>query len=228
MGMQHIMCYSGLVYCNSLVLVFHFNSCCLTTPANTYNENELLALIALGDEIAFRRVYDHYRKRIYSYAFNLTESEDRAGDLVQEIFLKVWVNREKLPGLDNFSAWLHAIARNYFFDTVKKMATETKVYKNLRIVTDEGTDETNHFILNRENEAILLQLLEKLPAQQRLVLQLKSQGYKLDEIAGEMDISKNTVKVHLKRALATLREYLKNRPDTTLVILVMLLSRSGF
>jgi hypothetical protein len=68
-----------------------------------YEGRELLTRIATGDEEAFRQIYDQYRKRIYSYAYNLTESKDRAGEVVQEVFVKLWLNRARLPEISNFT-----------------------------------------------------------------------------------------------------------------------------
>lgn len=180
--------------------------------------------LAEGDEIAFREVYDHYRRRIYSYALSLTESEDKAGEVVQDVFLLLWQNRQKFPEVQQFNAYLHAIARNAFFNAIKKKAQESVVLRRLQISRSEATHETEYFILDRENEALLQEVLERLPNQQKMVFQLRSQGLKQDEIASELQISKNTVKVHLNRALNSIRAYLGSHTDTALFLLVILLS----
>ena len=191
---------------------------------SSYSEKKLLHLISAGDESAFRQVYDQYRKRIYSYALNLTEDEDKAGDVVQEVFLKVWLNRDKLPNVSNFNAWIHAIARNYFFDAIKKLVKESAFLKNLTAAVDDSTNETENFILNKENEFLLQQAVEKLPPQQKLIFELRGQGLKQDEIAEKLNISKNTVKAHLARALSSIKNYLSNHTDASLTILIILLS----
>ncbi|HRO46011.1 RNA polymerase sigma-70 factor [Agriterribacter sp.] len=191
---------------------------------NTYHETALLHRVAEGDELAFRQVYDHYTRRIYSYALNLTESEDKAAEVVQEVFLKLWQNRQKLPEVQQFNAWLHAIARNVFFNAIKRKAQESVALRQLYITRREAIHETEYFVLDRENDALLQQALARLPDQQKLVFQLRSQGMKQDEIASQLQISKNTVKVHLNRALNSIRDYLGTHTDTALSLLVILLS----
>lgn len=184
----------------------------------------LLSAIASGDENAFRQVYDQYRKRIYSYAFNLTESADKANEIVQEVFVKVWINRQKLKEISNFNSWLHTIARNVFYDAIKKIANESRAVKTLKVVSDDASHDTDYFILNRENEKLLHSILEKLPEQQRLVFQLRSQGLKREEIAAQLNISENTVRVHLTRALAFIKTHLSNHTDTALLVIMILMS----
>lgn len=191
---------------------------------NTYHETALLHRVAEGDELAFRQVYDHYTRRIYSYALNLTESEDKAAEVVQEVFLKLWQNRQKLPEVQQFNAWLHAIARNVFFNAIKRKAQESVALRQLYITRTEAIHETEYFVLDRENDTLLQQALARLPDQQKLVFQLRSQGMKQDEIASQLQISKNTVKVHLNRALNSIRDYLGTHTGTALSLLVILLS----
>ena len=69
---------------------------------SSYNEEELLAFIANGDELAFTRVFDYYRDRIYSIAFKITHSTTVAEEIVQDVFLKIWLRRDHLIEIENF------------------------------------------------------------------------------------------------------------------------------
>src|ERR1700751_838380 len=84
------------------------------------NETDLLARVAQGDEKAFGTIFHHYRSRIYSYAFHLSGSSGHSDELVQEVFLKVWLNRDKIPHVLRFDNWLFTIARNQVFDMLKE------------------------------------------------------------------------------------------------------------
>src|SRR5579859_4280748 len=88
------------------------------------NEERLLALITLGDEKAFGTVFHHYRQKIYNYACHLLDDRDKADELVQEVFLKVWLLRDKIPTITKFDAWLFTIARNRVFDMLKMLSRE--------------------------------------------------------------------------------------------------------
>lgn len=74
-----------------------------------YNERELLVLVADGDESAFRQLFDVYRQKIYALGLYLTHSDFLAEEIVQDVFLRVWVSREKLRGVMQFHAYLKVI-----------------------------------------------------------------------------------------------------------------------
>ena len=81
----------------------------MITPLNDelrYDESEALKRLAQGDEKAFRMIYDRYRKKIASFAWLLTESEELTDQILQDVFVKLWINRSKLDGVNNFNAWL--------------------------------------------------------------------------------------------------------------------------
>src|SRR6478735_11143470 len=86
------------------------------------NEKELLALIAKGDEIAFSKLFFQFKDRIYSIAFKLTKSTIAAEEIVQEVFLKIWLKRASLTEIENFSAYLFIIARNDVYKGLKQIA----------------------------------------------------------------------------------------------------------
>jgi RNA polymerase sigma-70 factor (ECF subfamily) len=187
------------------------------------NENELLARVAEGDEKAFGPLFHHYRPRIYSYAFHLFGNAGLADELVQEVFLKVWVNRQKLSDVLHFEAWLFVVARNMVFDTLKQQAKEASARKQMAALPAQDNNIVDNHILSKENEQRLQDALERLSPQQKLIFTLsRHQGMKHEEIAHHLNISRNTVKTHLVHALRTLRDTLHFQSDGLLPFLVLL------
>src|SRR6185503_2560959 len=86
------------------------------------DETDLLARVAEGNDRAFETIFHHYRPKIYSSAYQLFGNIQMADELVQEVFLKVWLNRDKLPHILKFDSWLFIIARNQVFDMLKLLA----------------------------------------------------------------------------------------------------------
>lgn len=173
------------------------------------NETDLLALVANGDEKAFATLFHHYRPKIYSYAFHLFRNIGLADELVQEVFLKVWLNRNKLPHILKFESWIFIITRNQVFDTLKQIAREATARKQMAHFLDPEADLVEDHILTKENEARLQNALNHLSPQQKLIFTLSRQeGMKHEEIATQLNISRNTVKTHLVHALKTLKDIL--------------------
>jgi RNA polymerase sigma-70 factor (ECF subfamily) len=190
------------------------------------NENELLALVAEGDEKAFGTLFHHYRPRIYSYAFHLFGNSGLADELIQEVFLKVWLSRDKLRGILKFDSWLFIIARNQVFDTLKQLAKETTARKQMASFLETNGNIGNIVedqLLIKENEERLQDALERLSPQQKLIFTLsRHQGLKHEEIASRLNISRNTVKTHLVHALRTLRDLLHFQSDGLLPVFILL------
>lgn len=183
------------------------------------NETDLLALVANGDEKAFAALFHHYRPKIYSYAFHLFRNIGLADELVQEVFLKVWLNRDKLPHILKFESWVFIITRNQVFDTLKQLAREAAARKQMAHFLDPEADLVEDHVITKENEARLQNALNHLSPQQKLIFTLSRQeGMKHEEIATQLNISRNTVKTHLVHALKTLKDLLYFS-DTALLLI---------
>ena len=85
------------------------------TITGLHNEKALLNLVAQGDESVFRIVFDHYRDAIYAFALKVIRHESIAEEIVQDVFVKIWINRTGLSDIRNFADFLYIIARNHTF-----------------------------------------------------------------------------------------------------------------
>lgn len=187
-----------------------------------YNQEELLSLVAEGDEKAFRQLFDHYESKIYSVALRITKSSVNAEELLQDIFLRVWLRRDQLSGIRDFDAYLFTIARNEAYKALKKIAIEKK--RSGGALSDDLLlyhTETEEAITMQDYTAVLRNAVEKLPPQQKQVYQLiREQGLTREQAAGMMHISSETVKTHLERAMKTIRATFVSRFGQELMVIV--------
>jgi len=173
-----------------------------------YNEKKLLELIAEGDEFAFAKLFAYYRNRIFSIAFKLTKSNIIAEEIVQDVFLKIWLKRANLDDIQNFSSYLFIVTRNNAYKVLKGIARNYKVI----LLTDEdqsfATNDTTDVIMEKEYGLLLQKAIDRLPNQQKQVYYLiKDQGLKRDEVAHQLNIQPETVKFHLAQAMKNIRAY---------------------
>lgn len=173
-----------------------------------HNEIELLRLTALGDELAFGRLFEHYKDRIYTIAFKLTRSNIISEEIVQDVFLKIWQKRADLNSIQNFSAYLFIVARNTGYKILKDTARNYKVVA----LSDEDQITLNNdaadLLIEKEYGMILQNAIDRLPSQQKQVYYLlKAQGYKRDEVADQLHIQPETVKFHLAQAMKNIRAF---------------------
>lgn len=188
-----------------------------------YNERELLLRVAAGDEAAFTELFDQYWDHIYNVAFTLTKSRETARDIVQEIFIKVWIVREELPHKDSFPNFLFIVARNHILSELRKKIREAPFTDQLQAYFRESPLEADQRLLYHESQALVHQAVNALPDQQRQVYLLtRENGWSQEKIAQHLQISKNTVKTHMSRALTAIREYLVNNAHGILLVISLL------
>ncbi|MFA6944533.1 MAG: RNA polymerase sigma-70 factor [Pedobacter sp.] len=176
-----------------------------------HDESALLRLVSEGDELAFRVVFNHYSDKLYSYTFRITDNEELAEEIVMDAFLKIWCNREELDKINHFDSYLFTLVRNQAFTAIKRRAHEASIITELSLSKSEYQDCTEETVIYNEYQHLLSQAVDQLPPQQRLVYSMsRDEGLKYDEIADQLNLSKNTVKAHLKKALSTLRVVFTN------------------
>lgn len=175
-------------------------------------EKILLVRIAAGDTIAFRELYEKYRKKVYFLAWHLLKTESESEDVCQEIFIKLWANRQKLPELDNFNAYLNALIRNHVYNCLRKKATEESfVLEALHIDAEHLQDAVMDSAEFRELQLTVKEAIWHLPPRQKQVFELsRMEGYRYEEIANELHISRETVKKHVTAAIRNIREFLRS------------------
>lgn len=167
--------------------------------------------IANGDQKAFRRFFHSYKNKIYSFSFSFTRSAEVAEEITQDVFIKVWTNRESLMEIENMDAWLSTITRNLCFNYLKKMALERKLAEELLKTQTIAEQSVEQYVSYKDRKNQLAEALNQLSPQQRLVFTLnRDKGLKNEEIAHQLHLSPNTVKTHMVSALRKIRSFLES------------------
>ncbi|NSL85711.1 sigma-70 family RNA polymerase sigma factor [Chitinophaga sp. Mgbs1] len=173
------------------------------------NEQELLRLVAAGDENAYRLLFDRYADRMYMNALHFTKSEELAQDLTQEIFIRIWVNRLKLSTVDRFDAWLFTVARNVIRNELKKKILPVENEAFLHTYFRDNNLTPQERIEYKELESSVHQAIRNLPPQMQTVFLLSRQeGLTHEEIALRMNISVVSSKTYMVRCLLAIRRHL--------------------
>lgn len=168
------------------------------------DEKELLRQVANGDERAFTRLFDHYHQRLGIHIYRITRSDEIAEELVHDVFLKLWLNRELLSGIENFAVYLFVVSKNAALNALKKIAAEKLKFTGLDDITESPAEQPDDYRYVLIDEAI-----DQLPPQQRQVYILsRHQRLSYHEIAFQMGISRETVKKYLQIATASIVAYI--------------------
>lgn len=175
-----------------------------------YDESELIRRIAEGDQQAFTLIFKHYQRFVFSFSKKLTASDESANEVVQDIFLKIWLNRENLIEVKNFGAYLNRLVRNHSLNVVRQRLQENKYAAEFETVFSETDVSTILQLDYNDTNNLLNQAIALLSPQQRMVYQLcHQQGLKYHEAATQMNISAQTVNAYMKDALKKIRIHFK-------------------
>jgi RNA polymerase sigma-70 factor (family 1) len=171
-------------------------------------EKTLLKQVSEGDENAFKQLFQNYRNTIYSIAFTFTKSVELSEEIVQDVFLKVWLRRATLNDIQNFRAYLFAVTRNHVYKVLKQIAQNYKT--TVHLVDDElfVTDDIADLLLEKEYSSLLQRAVDRLPNQQQTVYKLiRDQGLKRQEVACQLNLKPETVKFHMAQAIKNIRSF---------------------
>lgn len=174
------------------------------------NEDEIISLIQLGDEKAFRLFYDTYRPRVYQTALRYLKSKELAKEVVQDVFLKIWADREQLYEVKSVKAWVYILAKNNILNRLKRLALEWKA--NVYFAKNKEDEDLSMLdnIRDKEYHQLLSDAIQSLPKQQREVFVLARYEYlSYQQIGEKLDISPLTVKTHMSRAIGQIRLKMK-------------------
>ncbi|NQX54435.1 RNA polymerase sigma-70 factor [Pedobacter panaciterrae] len=185
------------------------------------DERELLAEIAEGNQLAFKKVYDAYFSRTYGFAYYVLHSKELAEEVVQEVMLKLWQSGEQATEIYNLEGYLKSLAKRRAIDVLRRMQLERRAEKKLQPSWKEAHEETEEGILLNETRQILEEGIRLLPQQQRMVYQLcQQEGLKYDQAAERLDIAPGTVHTHMKHALKFLRQYMLDHTDVAVLMII--------
>ncbi|WP_218377597.1 RNA polymerase sigma factor [Chitinophaga sp. sic0106] len=183
-----------------------------------FDERKLLSLLAEGSEYAFTELFSRYRSRVYTLAFRFLQSEAAAEEVVQDVFLKLWLKRQELPHVLQLDPYLRTITKNLVLNRFRKLANEAAAHTELGR-RNLPVNDTDQRLLDHQYQDILRAALDTLPPQQREVYRLaREAGMSHADIALQMGISTATVKSHMARALQQIRKYLSSSMSILLII----------
>jgi RNA polymerase sigma-70 factor (family 1) len=194
-------------------------------PIAADNEGKvLLEKIAIGDRDAFAKFYRSNLNGLFRYVYLFTKSKEETEEILQEIFIKIWENREKLTNVDCANSYLLQIARNRVIDKVRSQQFRQRVLSQLRRSKEVFNSSTADECAFREYYKVVQEAIEKLPPKRKLIFRLNTEnGLSPDEIARQLKISRPVVQKQLYTASHFVRKYLFEHGEVSFSYLFFLL-----
>ncbi|MDA3881136.1 MAG: RNA polymerase sigma factor [Prolixibacteraceae bacterium] len=149
----------------------------------------------------YNQIVEQYANRLYRYILKNIRYEDRAHDLVQDSFEKLWRNFRDIS-FEKAKSYLFSIAHNTMIDMIRHE-------KRMVVADTSEMPEVSHSRQYTDLKEILDASLQKLPEIQRSVILLRDyEGYSYEEIGKICDLNESQVKVYIYRARVFLKNYI--------------------
>jgi RNA polymerase sigma-70 factor (family 1) len=180
--------------------------------------------VAQDDMQAFQRIFEAYWDQVYVTGLRLTKAPEQAKDLTQEIFLRLWDNRAKLPEVKNLRSYLYAITKNFIHDQIRTRVfhESNKEFLTSYFAYDESSPQD--ILEQKELGEALNTAIDKLSPQLREVFNMRRlEGLSHQEIAKRLNITPISSKTYMVRALIALKkEIIKNSGKLLLISSILI------
>lgn len=194
-------------------------------------ENEISQLvkkIAEGNSKAFKQFFDKLYPRLYRLAFYYVRSDVLSEELVSDIFMKLWINRQKLPEIQKLDFYLYQSVKNQSFTYLKKESrlpiADLTTLKSQRIEYNEPES----ILIARELAVKIEESIADLPDKCEMIFRLvREEGMSYKDVSDLLEISPKTVEnqmgIAIKKLKATLDTYQNSKSDSSHISLGYLL-----
>lgn len=179
-----------------------------------------IARLARGDSAAMGYLYMRYAARIRGFAMRFLGNEDDASDIVHDVLLRLWNEREHLSQVEVLDGYIFRTTRNIVLNQLKhaevcrRYAASVEQSQEVEITERVSTDE-----LYRQ----VIELIDGMPEQRRKVFSMsRFEHLKYDEIAERLGISPRTVQYHITMAMSYLRSRLSDAAMPIIVLVLMM------
>ena len=175
------------------------------------NAEKIIQRLKKDDKSAVDELFGYYYPRLYHFSKSILKIETEIDDILQEVFVKIWLNRQKISSAETFNAYIFTITKNEVLNLIRsKLKHHTfKEELYLRSVAEEYQTQ-NHLEYN-EIKIAIDRLVEDLPEKRKQVFILsRTEGLSNKEIALQLNISEKTIEDHITHAIKHIKSSLKD------------------
>jgi len=189
------------------------------------DEQWLLQHTAEGSRDAYARLYAHYYPGLYRFVSFIIDSHEDTEEIIQDVFLKIWVKRETLPGIRSFDDYLFRMAKNRIFDASRQLKHRLRLARQISRQTQETEDSTYNTLLFQEYHAIAQKAINLLPPRKKKIFLMNAvDEMTAQEIANTLGLSRTAVKKQLYEAIHFIKDHLRRNAEWLPLIFLLILS----
>jgi RNA polymerase sigma-70 factor (family 1) len=180
-------------------------------------DEQLVALLKKGDQLAFAEIYKRYAEGLAGFASSKLFNLDDARDLLHDMFVKLWENREQIVVISNLQSFLFTVIRRRIIDKIRKNITREVYAVTMQSSVPAFHDGVDNLLEAKEFEQAIEGALDQLSPRIKEIYKLsREDGLSNRLIAGKLDLSEQTVKNQISAAIKHLRKSLKGLTALTI------------
>ena len=180
--------------------------------SKAYRDSDDLELWQLArvsdDSLAFAELHRRYSSRLYALAVRKTGNIEVSEDLVQDLFVHLWLQRAGIVIEKAFNLYLFSALKNRIISYLRKQITQHTVSLNdidLETLSSQSANLVQEWLSLKEVQEIYARELANLPEKSKHVFEMSRSGVPNKEIAQLLDLSEKTVEFHISKCLRVLR-----------------------
>ena len=160
-----------------------------------------------GDTFAFEVLFYKYRSKIKGFATRLVPTQIDPDEIVQEVFVKIWLKKESIDPEKNFQSYLFSIAKNLVLDHLKSAVNRKLYFVEEHFQQDLIAEKDAEIQFSADTEERMLSLIQQIPERRREIFCLsRFDGLSYKQIAKRLNITENTVDSQIRNSLTFLRK----------------------
>jgi len=167
---------------------------------------ELVNLLSEDDEHAYLEIFSRYNKLLYSHAYNKLREREDAKDIVSEVFYALWIRRAQSLPKENLVGYLFMAVRYKIADFLSRKQVKEHYVQSLQTYINQAEVDTDHLVREKQLKEIIEEEIAALPPRMQEIFRMsRFEQMSHKEIAEKLQLSEQTVKDQVKKALRILR-----------------------
>ena len=176
-----------------------------------FNTEEIIRRLKRDDKSAMDELFQYYYPRLYHFSRSILKIENEIDDILQDVFVKIWLNRHKISNAETFNSYIFTITKNEVLNFLRSKMRDQNFKDELLLRSVAEEYQSQNLVEFNEIKAGIDKIVEGLPEKRRQVFILsRTEGLSNKEIAQQMNISEKTVEDHITHAIKHLKRAMKD------------------
>lgn len=172
--------------------------------------------ISNGNEAAFAKLYAIFKKRLVTFSYSLTHSWEIAEDVVADVFVRIWANRQQVASINNLAVYLYVSVKNQSLNRLSEKAKKlvSAPFDDLDVEVQALYNDPHVLMVTSEMMGQMNKAIETLPPRCKMIFKLvREDGLRYKEVADILNISVNTIDAQMAIAIKRICEAVQVRKN---------------